>query len=192
LKERPILFSGEMVRALLTGAKTQTRRVVKWPEWAKDTDQAAYFLSRNPAIAYFEEGSPKRQFRCPYGAAGDRLWVRETWGRVEPLAGTSGLVYRADGWEDPTGHYRWTPSIHMPRAASRINLNVTGVRIERLQDISEVDALAEGARQYIDKDPDYGYAGWYRALWESINGPESWSDNPWVWVIEFQRPKTLS
>ena len=172
-KERPILFSAPMVRALLAGTKTQTRRVVKVPKRMEGVT--------SPAGALVD-------FDCPYGRPGDRLWVRET------FSYDAKLHFRGDRgpcwyWADGNPEYGdWTkprPSIHMPRWASRITLEITGVRVERLQSISEEDALAEGATLHKDKDPDYGYAGWYRALWESINGPDSWAANPFVWVIEF-------
>ena len=145
-KERPIIFSGPMIRAILEGRKTQTRRIVK-----------PNCLSK----------------LSPYGRTGDRLWVRETWGH-NPEG--PGYVYRSDGDFDMKFHGdRWRPSIHMPRWASRITLEVTGVRVERLQDINEEDALAEGVEHA------------FRSLWESINGPGSWDANPWVWVVEFRR-----
>ena len=160
MADRPILFSAPMVRALLAGTKTQTRRVCK--------------LDVRSGMPEPELASLLRC--CPYGVPGDRLWVRETWA---PL--TVGYAYRADPvWNAPPAD-RWHPSIHMPRAASRITLEVTGVRVERLQDISEADVIAEGCpRQML-----YG-TGWYRDLWLKINGTGSWGANPWVWVIEFR------
>lgn len=178
--DRPILFSGAMVRALLAGTKTQTRRVVK-PDGKYRLDLVA------PA-----DGGPSR---CPYGAPGDRLWVRETWNTFE---GWAGYFYAADdhsfgiGADDDPDHIaehavRWRPSIHMPRAVSRITLEITAVRVERLQDISEADAWAEG----IPGDLLHRAQGWapraYQFLWEQINGPGSWDANPWVWVVEFRR-----
>lgn len=196
MKERPILFNGAMVRAVLDGSKTQTRRVMKQP----------------PCFVNGEVGNV-----CPYGSIGDRLWVRETFVQgwdIEPV--TDCLMqfddegnelpkktwYRAtdshihwsddDGWET---NVPWKPSIHMPRLASRITLEVTGVRAERLQDISQSDARAEGAppsHPSIDVvSRKFGYAdfprSWFGQLWEQINGDGSWDENPWVWVVEFRR-----
>ena len=198
IKERPIIFSSPMVRAMLDGRKTQTRRVIKEKLMC---------------------GEDAHVNNCQYGKPGDRLWVRETWSKAKsPMS--SEVFYRADG--EPKGKQyplsfveresRWRPSIHMPRWASRILLEVTNVRVERLHDISEEDAIAEGLKA-ITKDgktikygiPDRdGYpgnddTGWdwcdwnvspvsaYKMLWESINGQGSWVLNPWVWVVEFRR-----
>lgn len=192
MKERPILFSGEMVRAILEGRKTQTRRILK------------------------PNSDSPFQTKCPYGQPGDRLWVRETWAvrpdydRLPPSqCGDEGMWWRAslslcpDGYE--ACHGKWRPSIHMPRWASRITLEITSVRVERLQDISEEDAVKEGIEPvYFEKnfdkkaikaykhyfDSSYAGAdaiGSFRSLWQSINGAESWDANPWVWVIEFKR-----
>lgn len=174
MTERPILFSAPMVRAILDGTKTQTRRVVKNKPYT---------------------GEPAK---CPYGAAGDFLWIREKWQRLRDAAGRQIVEYCAGPFLlDVETHKRWHPSIHMPRWASRITLEVTGVRVERLQDISESDAIAEGIERNVFNDEWSGYGqfhgaaltpkGSYRALWESINGPGSWDANPWVWVVEFTR-----
>jgi len=194
VKERPILFNGAMVRALLDGSKTQTRRVFK-------TTNGGVWPNQNDL-----PGMRQILRSCPYGQPGDRLWVREAWcGEVD--GDTSQLIYnddgntykclyRADGHhvvlDDGDGFTKtrkdgseaspWKPSIHMPRWASRITLEITGVRVERLQDISETDALAEG----IDQDTCVPVA-MYRDLWEQINGFSSWDKNPWVWVVEFKR-----
>jgi hypothetical protein len=173
MSDRPILFTSEMVRAILDGRKTQTRRVVS----AKH-------------LALFDLGpvammSGWKDRPLPYGKTGDRLWVRETfcdatdfgWGRV---------LYRASG----DACCRWKPSIFMPRSLSRITLEVTGVRVERLQDISSADCIAEGCPGDHGSIPDYNYhatpAEHFRHVWKSINGPESWAINPLVWVIEFR------
>lgn len=193
--ERPILFSGAMVRALLSGKKTQTRRAVK-PR--KDPDYGCH-------LAPCEIAGDEHQARlCPYGQPGDRLWVREAfihepadycWEASVSIPCRPALtVYRADA-EDPRGG-RWTPSIHMPRRLSRITLEIAGVRVERLQDISEADALAEGvpnqpvlggysAREGCKWLPPEPVAEFAR-LWELINGPGSWDANPWVWVVSFR------
>ena len=210
MKERPILFSAPMVRAILAGTKTQTRRAVKphkaFVEWGVKGPGDAYDATVDDAGQGFFLVAGDHGYAgpvpCPYGQPGDRLWVRECWARDDEDAS---LMYRADvglggdadEWErgrlDGVPRYRWRPSIHMPRWASRITLEVTGVRVERLNDISGPDAAAEGIqfralgagvplkgniwKQNIEK---------FRALWESINGAGSWDANPWVWVVEFK------
>lgn len=194
MKERQISFSGPMIRALLDGTKTQTRRIVKGT--AETWLECAGFLPDFVAL-------PQNNL-CRYGYMGDTLWVRENW--RAPLAyeltkpshipaGTP-VLYEADESGDLPGFNagKLRPSMFMPHWASRIKLDNNGVRIERLQDISEADAKAEGLLRAGD-----GFRGAeglpsfanpvaaYQSLWESINGPESWADNPWVWVIEFQR-----
>lgn len=188
MKERPILFSAPMVRALLDGAKTQTRRVVKpQPDSISPDGMPARFFHQR-AIG---SGYPV-QIRCPYGQPGDRLWVREAWApkAIDPECTT--VAYRAT---DDECNGPWKPSIHMHRWASRIDLEVTGVRVERLQDISQSDARAEGAppsHPSIDRvSREFGYAdfprSWYAQLWEQINGAGSWDANPWVWAVSFRR-----
>jgi hypothetical protein len=180
MKERPILFKPEMVRAILEGRKTQTRRVVKGIQI--DGLMAAAAVTLRPSLAIS---------LCPYGVVGDRLWVREVWSIAEKKFDpeVSRIVYRADGVDplpDATGRARWRPSIHMPRAASRLTLEVTEVRIERLHDISEEDARAEGVRP----DPfrrTYTAINSFHVLWIDINGIDSWDSNPWVWVICFKK-----
>lgn len=191
MKERPILFSAPMVRALLDGAKTQTRRVVK------ATGRALRHGGGDPTprpasgrLIYRDNGawddSPLVTVpiaACPYGQPGDRLWVRETWGPCD-----GGFCYRAD---EPSGSTakpddgRWHPSIHMFRVASRITLEISDVRVQRLQDISGSDAVAEGVYARL---PDNGIAQCeFADLWRSINGADSWAANPWVWVVSFHR-----
>lgn len=223
MTERPILFSAPMVRALLAGTKTQTRRVVtlRGAEAIEERSWQNFFLqSPWPWSPEADAWVP-----CPYGAPGDRLWVRETWGlpprydpkehgdlktkpRLGPVCFAADYT-AADGtsihaWEGG----KWRPSIHMPRWASRLTLEVTGVRVERLQDISEEDARAEGARRFDDLPSTHPYgqdARWSCAepkstneclgtarmafgnLWNSINGADSWAANPWVWVVSFKR-----
>ncbi len=206
MRERPILFSAPMVRALLAGTKTQTRRVVKYqaPDLVDDDGW--------PLVDRSIDGIGEVRAACPYGQPGDRLWVRESFMPI-PLAAAPGpsqtpwsIAYAAGGQTEllaPSSYNpalynyeRWTPSIHMPRWASRITLEVTGVRVERLQDISEADALSEGIERHADgngfhtedgmrysDDPRESFA----SLWESINGPDSWGANPWVWIVEFKR-----
>ncbi len=196
MKERPILFSAPMVRALLDGRKTQTRRVVKphpymclsSEQWKTRALSGVDSYMRPMGSVVLEE----LLSRCPYGQPRDRLWVRETFAQHQQFAD---VAYRADGeeFEDSDGFSwepKWKPSIHMPRNISRIDLEIIGVRVERLQDISEADCAKEGApfsySGFAPEDaPDW--RGWYRDLWESINGPGSWDQNPWVWVIEFRR-----
>lgn len=223
MKERPILFSAPMVRALLAGTKTQTRRVVKWRDVAAGLNLSFSGLGVEQTPAGWVLTSPSRssvEWRCgptacPYGQPGERLWVRETWqgpimsadeweqhGNDDPgslpsrFNSPSYCEYAADGGPPPEFMTadddlvcRWRPSIHMPRWASRITLEVTGVRVERLQDISDADCFAEGIQQCSDEGlvSDGTARGTYKALWESINGPGSWDANPWVWVVEVRR-----
>lgn len=210
-KERPILFSAPMVRAILDGRKTQTRRVVK-ARHATHPDYPTFDVRGGTvyALEYDSDGlKAEWPMPCPYGQPGERLWVRETWAPVSTFdpSPDTGAFYRADylddphgpdGEKSPEGRYRtWKPSIHMPRWASRIDLEITGVRFERLQDINEADAFHEGAERPecgpfelhgVPVHPMTGsYQEGFKKLWQSINGPDSWAANPWVWVIEFQR-----
>lgn len=231
MKERPILFSGPMVRALLAGTKMQTRRVVKpqprtmpdgflprlyWP--ARDTHMThdgtgRAFFQFEKRGNYDGQHTASGAFYCPYGQPGDRLWVRENgWERPErtPKMMREGAdtwepyYYDADDlpWQDVEDFRLWgfkrRPSIHMPRWASRITLEITAVRVERLQDISEVDAKAEGLYQdtagrwttysaFEQAREHLNPVQAYRDLWEQINGPGSWDANPWVYVIQFKK-----
>lgn len=199
MKERPILFSGPMVRAILDGRKTQTRRVVK--DSAKHN---VYLLGDNACGVLWDH--------CPYGQPGDRLWVRETWAHISRcehynhLHDSTEWLYKADGSSCVS---KWTPSIHMPRFASRILLEVTAVRVERLQEISRDDAIQEGI-EHLHRDVDVptlnpwrnylqGQPGEmiqhcscprrsFQTLWDLINAKRApWDSNPWVWVVEFKR-----
>ncbi|HBR1513203.1 TPA: hypothetical protein MIH46_12775 [Klebsiella pneumoniae] len=222
MSERGMIFNAEMVRALLDGRKTQTRRPIKWKQtrfteigeredgskwpWSEDAEHACDFW--HP---------------CPFGAVGDRIWVRETWGVVSHAFSDDGLmidwvpdrpataihempfgngnysgyaIYAADGdftWGDDDGYEDgrscWKPSIHMPRAASRILLEITNVRVERLRSMSQDDARAEGVIA-ASGPMEAGLA--FRELWDSIYGEESWKANPWVWVIKFKRIEELT
>ena len=176
MKERPILFSAPMVRALLAGTKTQTRRIVK----ARDLE----WMDVHQGLR-----EPDNAERCPYGQpGGDRLYVRETWAaphaydHLPPRLIPQDARIHYAATED-RGGLLWRPSIHMPRWASRITLEVTGVRVERLQDISEADAIAEG----VYTDPACPAYDAYAQLWDEINGLGSWEANPWVWVVGFHR-----
>lgn len=203
MKERPILFSGEMVRAILDGRKTQTRRMITPREFHRSDTPGYDWTFRDQAARWHDyRNKDFIKAKSPYGVPGDQLWVRETWSFV----GKQGVfdlhqarpdnctpIYRTDGTEVES----WFPSIHMPRWASRITLEVTGVRVEQLQDISEEDALAEGVA--IDKGhifqvaghPQWGHitaVGCFETLWGAINGKRApWASNPWVWVVEFER-----
>lgn len=218
-KERPILFSGAMVRAILDGRKTQRRRVWKMPRGL------AWYVSGSmrgeetgdicdPASNWWGH---VEEMACPYGQPGDRLWVRETWKPrivhacfdmacdcetvwVDYPAGGEGRHFEGeaipDEWFMPKAAIRGrsVPSLHMPRWASRLVLEIAGVRVERLNDCSEADAIAEGIER--DSDGWLSYAGGscvgfpttsYASLWDSINGAGAWEANPWVWVVEFRR-----
>ena len=207
MKDRPILFSAPMVRALLDGSKTQTRRVMKAQPPSHVVDFCTYHNPKGDGLAHFGFDPVARELQewfavCPYGQPGDRLWVRETW---RPNA-DGGFEYKADGGPmqsafkqifDDLLKRKWKPSIHMPRGASRITMDITGVRIEQLHDITETDAKAEGLTCHhgLYATPDQVWQidprKAYRDLWESINGPESWEANPFVWVIEFKKVTAL-
>lgn len=188
-KERPILFSGEMVRRILAGDKMQTRRVIKH----QPNDKGLW--PRGTAPGEYETD-------CPYGAIGDRLWVREKVALCMPQGDfPRGIAYFATDSHRCSPHIKWCPSIHMPREASRITLEITNVRVERLEDISEGDAEAEGvqipvtpdgswlrciSKKYVPEAPTFREH--FRMLWEEINGKKHpWNSNPWVWVIEFKK-----
>ena len=209
-----MIFNGEMVRAILDGRKTQTRRPIKWKQtrfteigeredgskwpWSEDAERACDFW--HP---------------CPFGAVGDRIWVREAFRVHSRATDVATLVYKAserNSWTEQTHRVpvavcnkpatpeKWTPSLHMPRWASRILLEITNVGVQRLQDISSGDAVREGICQlpasgrYCVSLGDQYFGGASRSakevyswLWSSIYGEESWKANPWVWVIEFKR-----
>jgi len=217
VKEKPILFSAPMVRAILAGNKTQTRRIVKNQpfdrSWSKHDHQIAITAGRaergdevDGLFAYSTSSGGEWQAKCPFGQPGDRLWVRETWSSdfanhyphdriwyaadddrrhaIEARGGVRGIYSPESGVHVP---FRWRPSIHMPRTASRILLEITDVRVERLNTISFADAQAEGWQSMINARPnDYDPISWYKRLWAEINGDGSWNANRWVWVVEFR------
>lgn len=215
--DRPILFSTPMVRAILDGRKTQTRRIVK-PQPVSFVKQFTSGMWGRHLPNFDRDGSTYFEgFKCPYGEPGDRLWVRETWcwgtntefqckfpHKVFPDNQSSIALYRADAatldWiNESDAHHnskrKWKPSIHMPRWASRLTLEITEVRVQRLQDISTWDAESEGVgwelqQRYGDcrKEGETQNQAIFRELWESINGKGSWGANPWVWVITFRTP----
>ncbi|TPE43953.1 ASCH domain-containing protein [Pontibacter mangrovi] len=196
VKERPILFSTEMVQAILEGRKTQTRRILK-----KDSAEALDRQDKQNQEAMISIASQL----CPYGKPGDRLWVRET--LYFDTCGNE-WCYQADNspvtTADITSSRKAIPSIHMPKAACRLLLEITNIRVERLKEISQEDAKAEGLRRFAK----FGIEEWggvephrevknhfrwydkpieaFKNLWEHINGPLSWKQNPWVWVLEFK------
>lgn len=212
MKERPILFSAPMVRAILADIKTQTRRTIKGD---LDDEERLHVGMYHPTVIDRqgdEQPGPEVfgawttngewAMKCPYGQPGDRLWVRETF---QQFSEDGEILYKADkaGFDamnelkrDEFYEARWRPSIHMPRWASRITLEVTGVKVERLQDISEADAAAEGIIRQSTTGwfsvPGLNGAGTtaragYALLWNSIHGPGSWEANPWVWCVSFLR-----
>lgn len=201
MKARPILFSAPMIRALLAGSKTQTRRIAK----PRGSSRPSLLDGQwSDSYVLHPENREWLMSDCPYGQPGDLLWVRET-------CGTGGYfplpwAYRADGNEYPGE--RWTPAIHMPRRASRLTLRITEVRVQRLQDISEDDAQAEGVDSdsadgifyYVPgilphsitaveptcREGDAPRRNCFANLWRHINGPDSWTANQWVWALTFE------
>lgn len=209
IKERPILFNAEMVRAILEGRKTQTRRVVKFPNlptklgsWESTTigGEGVFTIGKDgvkvpaPEEVGMWHTQTGKLIACPYGKPGDRLWVRETWAaphkydHLPPrlISKDANLYYPAT---EDTGGLIKRPSIHMPRWASRIDFEITNIRVKRVQDISSWDAWAEGVSCGCTKPIPQcaGNVAAFHELWVSINGPESWDANPWVWVVEFKR-----
>lgn len=216
MKERPILFNGDMVRAILSGQKTQTRRIMKTQPYSVENDNgvAIFYASDDDETGGKTIG--EKPF-IPPAMVGDRAWVRETWAETDLPCGTPVVTYRAGGCI-PIGRQReintdflinqwatsetpqpekWQPSIHMPRWASRITLEITSVRVERLQDISIDDSFSEaspllnppfipGCYAVTERGPVKAFA----KMWGSIYGEENWDANPWVWVIEFKRIAT--
>jgi hypothetical protein len=227
VKEHPILFSGPMIRAILENRKTQTRRVVKpqpeaaWMDWVINTNLGGdnrYWVDGEPTMHLNMEKDFSSKGECPYGKPGDRLWVREAWAIADiydkdsgnqgqmpfELGGTTqgiSIWYKAGGGKHfkASNPGRWRSPLFMPRAASRITLEITDVRVERLQAITEADAIAEGmysntmALAALGLPPETPFISpyhvdKYRIVWESINGKKyPWASNPWVWCVEFKR-----
>lgn len=229
MKERPILFTGPMVRAILEGRKTQTRRLSglenvntypgslsgdspMGPLGYRGLCPSDYYLrdkkayARSPELYHWLLGQQSGELnpipiKCPYGKTGDRLWVRETWGAIQrydllpptgiPIGSSVGYAATADistwcqtGCDGAAG--KWRPSIFMPRWASRISLEITGVRVERLQSISAADIEAEGIGE--SWWPESNLKAQWEKGWDKINGKRApWESNPWVWVIEFKK-----
>jgi hypothetical protein len=209
VKERPILFKGEMVNAILAGHKTQTRRIVK-PTCSVQTfydylpnDEYPYYMRRKDAVwDSFKTMEKLAKKYCPYGTVGDRLWVRETWGQyildIGDVRQERRYVYRADEMDTPSDNgcdTPWRPSIFMPRHASRITLEIADVRVQRLQDITEADILAEGVT--VDLAAKMTGTPWsdlptlhhaWAALWDYINYEKApYESNPYVWALTFKR-----
>lgn len=214
-KSKPILFSAPMVNAILDGRKTQTRRVVK-DQGSIEFDGDGFVWAHNSKLGhpcdYSCTSGPYDM--CPYGQPGDFLWVRETHAIVprtayrmsdgvqqiiNPDDNHDAAIFKSNWDRSPPG--RWRPSIHMPRWASRLTLEITDVHVERLNDISADDAHAEGVQAWIEtfnQSSSYHENGQLQAypvtafsrLWQSINGPDSWDANPWVWCISFKAHKT--
>lgn len=198
MTERPIIFNGDMVRAILSGQKTQTRRPVKPIPVYPDTFDGLRREIHDGQVLFWAYGAelPAHIFRCPCGQPGDRLWVRETFREYYPKGGWPApkALYKADGiarLEDTeTGKtIPWRASIHMPRSLSRITLEITDINVERVQDITEEEVIKEGV-----VDPIMGTYGLnpitiFSDLWETLYARRgsSWKENPWVWAITFRR-----
>ncbi|HHK8874981.1 TPA: hypothetical protein ACQZB3_000561 [Escherichia coli] len=219
MKERPIIFNADMVRAVLDGRKTQTRRIIQSPAKNMQARGHECISYRAPGDQWYQDyvfsmrdrsgvwqDYKHEQFlaKCPFGAVGNRLWVRESFyehghwqgGGYDPedsyFVSDKQVLYPADGIQRPAERkredfWRSRPSIHMPRWASRITLEITGVRVERLHAITLGDICKElGCGLYDFRPATYGFTVW-EELWQSIYGADSWQANPWVWVIEFKR-----
>lgn len=202
--ERPILFSGQMVKEIKRERlpKTQTRRVIrpqptKTGHWIRPWEWHG-LNKHKPCISWADDGKGSEFIKqwCPYGRVGDRLWVRETWAaspflnRYAPrdLPRETLVVYRADDVVNRS-HFVWRPSIHMPRWASRITLEIVKVRVEQVQDISESDSFCEGIPEWTSPKQTFNPRMRFAELWDSINAKRGygWNVNPWVWVIEFRK-----
>lgn len=194
MKSTGMLFSAEMVRAILEGKKTQTRRPIAT---AKNSYTQRKYYGAHPGGGWFGTDSldvpfvDKKGFPCPFGQPGDEIWVRETWYQLTNKDFTPGkIIYKADGWEFDIKHPGWIPSIHMPRWASRIALTIKDIRVERVREISHNDALCEGMKEGPEQDSWKGYPiTSYYYLWQSIYGKKFPWETSWVWVIEFEVKK---
>lgn len=211
MKERPILFSGAMVRDILEGRKTVTRRIIKPSMRSADTQFELHQQQDGSwrPMHTFDESSmdhlgTEHPIACPYGQIGDRLWVRESFAdlqgtgiehRPDPAGPLQRYAFAADsppGSASDEGRkdfgIKWKPSIHMPRAVCRILLEITGLRVERLQVITTEQLIAEGLQTRLrEYDAECDLLHQWKELWASLNGEESWDANPWVWVVEFKR-----
>ena len=208
MKSRPIIMRADEVCAIIDGRKTQFRRPVKWPVLSTcDGSKRRVYTEQDVVemnkLLESRQRHPSHQF-CPHGQPGDRLWVRETWADVRKMGFDKDLFplgagYRADcksvaSLEIAKGYgVRWRPSVHMPRWASRITLEIVRVRVERVQEISDQDAIHEGIERSQGAWASYdkimnrymGASNSFRSLWQSTHG--TWDANPWVWVVEFRR-----
>lgn len=208
--EKPILFQGEMIRAILDGRKTQTRRIIKpqpHPQFlARGVWSVVPQWPHQDGVRWFMKDGCSELVKCPHGKPGDELWVRETWGlfphyeswRLDEVPKDDAVLYRAANPALKTeAKMRWKPSIHMPRWASRIQLKITDIQVEQVQEISERDAEAEGIDPSgtscgVCGEPYPSCVDAFKCLWETINGKRegrSWDDNPWVWKVSFKRIK---
>jgi len=184
VKEHPIIFSSEMVKAILEGRKSQTRRVIK-PMMNPIAFAGFKIVGKDKVLQYTQTPSgimqhPRGERKCPYGKVGDRLWVRESW-----AMGGNGAYYKTD--QDGTVNHAWKSPLFMPRWASRITLEIADIRVERLQEISEKDAYLEGVNIWYrgDAEPNTNKEA-FEYLWNSLAKKDfKWKDNPWVWVISF-------
>jgi len=207
MKEHPILMSTPMVQAILDGRKRMTRRIIKKqpPTRQGPLPYGFGYWTHIATLWFFPNVAPYIRIKCPYNQIGSKLWVRETFMPCA-ITGEEIYLYKADGeLNNPLielmEKQTWKPSIYMPHAASRITLEITDIRVERLQEITEEDAINEGVikndlapyygyKDYLNKQNDYGCGTAvqsFRSLWESINGIGSWESNQWVWVISFKR-----
>lgn len=195
VKERPILFNTPMVQAILDKRKTQTRRIIK-PQPFEDTFETGLYHPAKidedgelyPGPETFGISTSDWSIKCPYGQIGDVLWVRETWLKCQ-----DGYIFRADHFGNKTmtsengktfdASVKWKPSIHMPREACRLFLEITDIKVEMLQDISVEDAIAEGIIHKSMNCPKVEF----QQLWQTVYGDESWESNPFVWVVEFKQ-----
>lgn len=218
MTERGMIFNSEMVRAILDGRKTQMRRIIKDCTVGRDPISKFIQVGKKFIGCYPEDVPELIRECCPYGVPGDRIWVRETFQgplfdfeQMEAYQEDSSkfkkpefCVYKADGKPAPEFfdaddnlHCGWRPSIHMPRWASRITLEITGVRVEQLKSISEEEARSEGVARLREGFWKHYQPGWtqhqlsargsFATLWDSIYGFGDWDRNPWVWVVEFKR-----